>query len=129
MVEIITNIWLGNIKVSQSEEFIKRKNIKLIINCDRDINLESKFDSQENIKSSLLKYYSNITNQIYKHIIDGSSVLIYGSDIEQKAPSIIVAYLILFGNMEYNNCIFTIQNKFNSKYYPNILIEEVLKKL
>ena len=36
-VEIISNLWIGNLKQIKNKDFYKDKNIKLVINCTTDL--------------------------------------------------------------------------------------------
>ena len=135
MAQILPNIWLGNEKVANHKEFIKKKNIKFIVNCEKDLffldnanTLNNNYDLDIIIKK-LYQYWIDICKSIYENICEKNSVLIYCSDLDQKSPSVIMAYVLIYGNMELNNGITALQNKFDSKYFPNELISKALKYL
>jgi hypothetical protein len=35
--EILPNLWLGNVRSSTDEDFIKKKNIQVVFNCTKDL--------------------------------------------------------------------------------------------
>jgi hypothetical protein len=107
VVEFLPGIWITNTK-SLTERFLKQKKIKEMIDCNKELNF---FESAENyiisIKHQIKKdqhhklqtYLLKITEVIHQTILDGDTLLIYDPLITRKAPVLIIAYLLRYGQL------------------------------
>lgn len=106
-VEILPNLFLGNITAAKDLKLIKRHNIQVIINCSNDI--ENYFLTNKNIKyyrcpldDSLLDYDINLMKQFlptFINIIDESlknnkPVLVHCYAGRQRSAALIAGYLM-----------------------------------
>jgi hypothetical protein len=107
VVEFLPGIWISNTK-SLSESFLNKKKIKEMIDCNKELNF---FESAENfiisIKNQIKKdqhlklqaYLLRITEVIHQTIINADTLLIYDPHITRKAPVLIIAYLLKYGQL------------------------------
>lgn len=99
---IIPYIYLGNINISQNEEFIKQNNIKLIVNCSRNIpflNLSNcekiriPIDDNRIFKNNDILKYLHILEKIHQYRKDKKNILIHCRAGSQRSANIILLYL------------------------------------
>ena len=111
--EIIPGLWLGNLKARSNLKFIKRKKIKLIVNCcsqalndryniipisisagTRELLLD--LSDRENDKSTaeMIKTLPWITREIDDCLNRGESVLVHCYAGRRRSPAIVMGYLM-----------------------------------
>jgi protein-tyrosine phosphatase len=104
----ITNqIWLGNYVDSSNETFIKNQNIKVIVNCSRDLPFyfnknEVPFryripvddDRQDNSIQVMFLYLSKIVELIKRHVSRGENIYIHCHAGMQRSACVMAAYLM-----------------------------------
>ena len=134
------NIYLGYYNNSFDTNFILKNNIKLIINCSK--NIPFYFDVNDNIKKirisinddiskSYYQLYDNlnyITNTIHKYTSNNNNVLIYCKKGKQLSTTIYAAYLIKYFNYSINEAIKYIININNKSFYPYVKYYNSLNK-
>ena len=77
----------------------------------------------------MYQYLIETSNFIYKHTTNDNSVLVYCENGNQKAATVIAAYLIKYGKMSADESIKTIRTKNKTAFYPNIDYYSVLQLL
>jgi hypothetical protein len=107
LIEFFPGIWISNTQ-SLSDKFLKQKRIDRMLNCEKELNF---FDNAENYIESikkeikktnhhkLYKYLLEITETVHNTILKGESLLIYDQYSNRKAPIIIIAYLMRYGQL------------------------------
>jgi hypothetical protein len=107
LIEFFQGIWISNSKTF-NEKFLKQKRIDKIIDCEKELNF---FENAENYIESikkeikktnhqrLHKYLIDITEQLHNIILKGESIVIYDPYGNRKAPVIIIAYLMKYGQL------------------------------
>ncbi len=107
LIEFFPGIWISNSK-SFNEKFLKQKRIDKILDCEKELNF---FENAENYIESikkeikktnhqrLHKYLIDITEQLHNIILNGESMVIYDPHGNRKAPVIIIAYLMRYGQL------------------------------
>jgi hypothetical protein len=125
-VELLPGIWVSNVK-THSEKLLKDKKINDMIDCPKELTF---FDSAENyilsIKHQIKKeqhnklqaYLFKITELIHHVIHNSNSLLIYDPSATRKAPVLIIAYLLRYGEMTPHQTIQSYMSK--SKLQPKI---------
>jgi hypothetical protein len=111
--EIIPNLWLGNRHSPTEVDNLKNNNIKLIINCSKDINYESDENIQV-IRLSINDVNSEESNQILDDQMEYLTYLIniylnnnYGVLVHcyagvQRSATVVLCYLLKYKNMSLN---------------------------
>jgi hypothetical protein len=107
LIEFFPGIWISNSK-SLNETFLKQKRIEKMLDCEKELNF---FESAENYIESikreikktnhqkLYKYLLEITETLHNTILKGESLLIYDQHGNRKAPIIVIAYLMRYGQL------------------------------
>jgi hypothetical protein len=125
-VELLPGIWISNVK-THNEKVLKDKKISDMIDCPKELTF---FDSAENyilsIKHQIKKeqhaklqsYLFKITELIHHTIHNSMSLLIYDPTVTRKAPVLIIAYLLRYGEMTPHQTIQSFMSK--SKLSPKI---------
>jgi len=104
---ITNNIWLGNYVDSSNENFIKNENIKVIVNCSKDLpfyfnNMEVPFryripvddDRQDNSIQVMFLYLPKIVELLKRHVVRGENVYIHCHAGMQRSACVMAAYLM-----------------------------------
>jgi hypothetical protein len=109
VTEVLPNLWLGNYKSSQNEDFIKRFNIKFIVNVTPDLPniftyvkyLVVPINDDDMCGGNINKLFDESTKFIAEGLATRSGVLVHCKYGHHRSSSIIVAFLIRFLNV---NC-------------------------
>lgn len=126
LVEIIPNIWLGDI---EGETYKSNINVKYVVNCVKDLGFLNNYNSYQGvIKDSLDKYeiikiyeyLCETTKFINNNLINDEATLVFCENGNQKSATIIAAYLIKYGNHTKETAIKAIRTKYKSAFYPDI---------
>jgi len=108
--EIIKNLWLGNRNAPLEHDNLKKNNIKLIINCTKDINYPADNDVHV-IRLDIHDINSEESNRILKKDIDKLLFLInlyLNNDIGvlvhcwagvQRSATVVLCYLLKYKHM------------------------------
>ena len=137
--KILNNVYLSNYKDSINNEYINDNNIKVIINCSKNlpfinnnniikirISINDDLSKQSNI--DLFKYLNNITTIMNKYTKQNYNILVHCYAGIQRSPSIIAAYLIRYYNFSMYEAINYIKQKKNKTFYPKINFYNSLNK-
>tara|TARA_B100000886_G_scaffold337912_1_gene299661 strand:- start:219 stop:656 length:438 start_codon:yes stop_codon:yes gene_type:complete len=126
LVEIVPNIWLGDI---EGEKYKSNIGVKYIVNCLKDLSFLNNYDTYQGvIKDSLEKYeiikiyeyLCETTKFMYGNMIKDEPTLIFCENGNQKSATIIAAFLIKYGNHSKESAIKAIRSKYKSAFYPDI---------
>lgn len=123
------NIWLGNTYSSLDNDFLKKNNIKVIINCSKHLDFinDNKYikiripiDDDLRIKSNQDMFNEYITNipKIVKFTRKQMPILIHCRAGMQRSASVISAYLINKYNFTIEKTIEFIHSKRKIAFFP-----------
>jgi protein tyrosine/serine phosphatase len=99
---IMPNIYLGNLNISQDYNFIKEKNIKLIINCSRNIpfiknweceKIRIPIDDNRIFKNKEILEHLYVLEKIREYRKNKQNILIHCRAGSQRSANIILLYL------------------------------------
>jgi|TARA_B110000483_G_C17766184_1_gene378019 hypothetical protein len=126
LVEILPNLYLADYEGSK---YKSQLNITSQINCQRDLmyigtSTEYVHDIKKNlVQYELVKMYQYLIesiNYIHKNIVNDNGVLVYCDSANQKASTVVAAYLIKYGRVNADDAIKMIRSKNKTSFYPNI---------
>lgn len=137
--KILNNVYLSNYEDSINNQYINDNNIKVIINCSKNlpfinnnniikirISINDDLSKQSNI--DLFKYLNHITTIMNKYTKQNYNILVHCYAGIQRSPSIIAAYLIRYYNFSMYEAINYIKQKKNKTFYPKINFYNSLNK-
>ena len=136
-VEIIPDLWIGNLESAANYQFQELYNINCMINCIKDLNFWGKSkEYNELIKNNIERYeidkmynyLMEVTEFIYHNLKNNKVILVYCEDGIQKSPTIVAAYMIRYGNMDIPNSVQAIKSKFNKAFLNHIDFLYALEK-
>tara|TARA_Y200000002_G_C22660697_1_gene655588 strand:+ start:415 stop:855 length:441 start_codon:yes stop_codon:yes gene_type:complete len=109
--QIINGLWLGNIIDSKNLEFLEK--IDIIINASTDIPFVShktkniRVSVKDNLeKDQIIKLYTyldNITEFIYKSLMDNKKIFVHCYAGKQRSATIVCAYIMKYLNLSYKS--------------------------
>ena len=121
--EIISNLWISDLKNIKSLNFYKDKNIKFVINCTIDApflkimkdckRFRFKINDNSNINNNDL---FKLNNKIHYYLSNSLGVLVYCYSGSQCSPMLISSYIIQYSKINLNNVVQSIQNKYTNAF-------------
>mgnify|MGYP001234377011 CR=1 FL=1 len=135
LIEILPNLYLGD---AESVKYKNQLNISSQINCQRDLMyLGTHNEYVHNIKKNIeqfeligmYQYLTESVNFIHKNIIKDKATLVYCDNANQKASTVIAAYIIKYGKVDADSAIQMIRSKNKTSFYPNIDFYNSLKMM
>lgn len=147
--EVLPNIWLGNINDANNLQFLMNKNIRCMVNVTKKTkhpeikdydyekiriplnDIEMNNSSKDNV--DMYDYLPDVTEFIKKKNNNFKSVLIYCTDGQQRAPSILVGYIMRYGKVTSELAIKYMVSKsigiFNDGVYFYVALKKFYKYL
>lgn len=117
--EIIPNLWLGNVKSSLNENFLKKYNIQTIITILDDDNnndiYKNKFNkitilhipikNKDMCGKNFIEFYEYTNDFIKKSLSNNKGVLVHCKRGHHRSANIVGAYLIKYYNFDLNKAV------------------------
>lgn len=137
--EILPGLWIGDAEAAENLRFLKNKNITCIINCtdnipfveDSQIVHKIRLSVKDNLErteiTKLYKLLNTTVNQIYS-LLPNHRILIHCKAGRQRSATIIVAYLMKFGNLSKKEAIEILQSKRLTCFRPGVNFEPALDR-
>lgn len=137
--QITNNIWLGNYADSSNETFISQNNIKVIINCSKDLpfyfnQLEVPYryripvddDRQDNSMYVMYLYLPKIVDIMRYHIGRGENVYVHCHAGMQRSACVVAAYLMAVTGQKPEEVIRYIKSKRPIAFTPFVNFQKSL---
>lgn len=138
--QIIDGLYLGNYYAAQSKTFIKDKNIKLVINCSKDIEFPDFYDNIDKFKFNYMRISLNDSRNdidqfmmaisipkicpiIHQYLSDDKHVYVHCYAGMQRSATIIICYLIYRDFINYSN-IKPLKNYYNFLKSKRVVVFE-----
>ena len=139
LTEIIPGLWLADDKsVIKNVGFYKNLNL-FLINCNKDLDFLNKSkkyknnDMKQNLeKYEIIRFYKYLvdtTKLIYFNIKNNKTVIVHSHSCVQIPPTVIAAYLIIFGKIDPQKAISIIKTKILDVFTNNVEHIYILEKL
>jgi len=134
MIEIIPNLWIGDIGDANNAILLNGKEINAIINISKGMqNVKVKNEHSIPINrdnadrvEELYRYALSVTEIIDTYIISNTKVLVCCEDGKQLSPAVVACYLIKYGLMEQETAILAIKTKHSKAFSPNNIYANTL---
>jgi hypothetical protein len=133
--EIISNLWIGNLKEVRSKDFYKEKNIQFVVNCSVEApflkfmkdykRFRFKINDNSDINNNDL---FKLNNKIHRYLSNNLGVLVYCYSGCQCSPMVISSYIIQYSKINLNNVIQSIQNKYTNAFEQHNNFKITLEK-
>ncbi len=104
--EIIPRLWLGNVRASRDENFIRSKNIQVVFNCTKNFEFSPKIPIKYRIpiddnlmedEIRNMELWSNeIAFKIMSEYLDGKTILVHCAAGIQRSAASVAFFLIAF---------------------------------
>jgi protein-tyrosine phosphatase len=107
--EIIPNLWLGDHVAAKSKEFFKRMDIRLVVNCTKDLPFSKYLPSNctkirvpvhDNLEKEEIEklgvWGPRIVNLIWEHYKEGHPIFIHCYAGVQRSAAVVSMFLIFF---------------------------------
>jgi hypothetical protein len=120
-MEIIPNVWLGNLKNALNTNFKETFNITKIIKPDKDLFFLGKsenynFDVKNRIQKyeidKLIEYILEVTEFMNVNLINNNGILVVGENSEKSAV-IILSYIIRYSKIPQDQAKKILSSKYN----------------
>ena len=132
--EIIPNLWIGDKTDAHNINFIREFDIRLIINCTKNIEFHPKYlhqkirvnvddkDSSNVILENKKLYHCliDLINTIHTYLQKNQAILVHCYAGAQRSATVVAAYLIKFGKIDYKTAVKYIQTKRIKCFNPGI---------
>lgn len=142
-IEIINNLWLGDYKDGLNTTFLVEKKINVIINATGNLPFVQDLNNIEKIRVPLIDevgaklmesnekmefYLEKIVEHIYKKLMLGRVVLVHCRKGRQRSASLVCAFLMRYGGMNFKMVSDLMKTKKVDVFYPSCNFEIALSK-
>lgn len=134
MNQILEHLYLTDYYNAKSKDNINSFNIKFVVNCTYEC--ENVFDKEidyfklfidDNEMENIYIYFDKVADLIHKYRLEGKNVLVHCLMGISRSSSIIIAYLIKYHNMNFEEAYNFVKSKRNivnpNKGFRNQLME------
>ena len=137
IVEILPNLWLSSQKYALDTKFIKSKNIKVVINCTKNIEFvdlpnirKVRVAVDDSLKqqdiNKLYSFLPDVLEIIDKHMEKQDPILIHCFAGKQRSATVIAAYLMKHTKITCMESVVFIQSKKDNAFRPGINFKNAL---
>lgn len=126
--EIIPRLWLGNVKASMNEYFIKKNGIHVVFNCTKNLpfspNIPIKYRipvddnlEEEEIRNMEL-WSTEIAFKIMAEYVEGKTILVHCMAGKQRSAASVAFFLIGYRHLRALDAMRLIKEKRNIAFHP-----------
>ena len=124
---ILPHLYIGDYSSSQNEKFLKEQNIKIIINCTKNLDFFKDFkgekiripiDDNRIFKNNDILKYLDVLDIIHKNREHKINILVHCHMGSQRSASIILLYLIKILDYTYDEGLRLLKLKRSICFYP-----------
>lgn len=126
--EILPKLWLGNVKASMNEDFIRRNHIEVVFNCTKNlafsplIPIQYRVPVDDNLEEVEIRnmelWSSEIAYKIMHEYKSGRAILVHCMAGMQRSAASVAFLLIAFLNMHALDAMRIIKEKRPIAFYP-----------
>lgn len=139
--EILPNFWLGDKTASQSTNFLSQMNIRLIVNCSKDIPFcksvprgceKIRLPIDDNLQQDQIDEMTRLSPDVIKYIWEvysrGNPVFIHCYAGVQRSAAITAMFLIFYQRCSASSAIRRIRQRRPVAFQPGINFKESIRK-
>ena len=124
---ILPNLYIGNYNSSKNLNFLKEHDIKIIINCTKNLNFIESFkgekiripiDDNRIFKNNDILKYLNVLDIIHKNRLEKNNILVHCHMGSQRSATIILLYLTKKLDYSYDEGLNLLKLKRTICFYP-----------
>jgi protein-tyrosine phosphatase len=134
-VEILPNLWLGNVKASRNRDFLHTYKINVIVNCTKNFDFDSTAILPETKKIRLavsdtntpeanrdmLALLDRAVTYIHRQLTRGDHVLVHCYAGKQRSPAVIAAFIVKYCEWPLDKSLKVIERLWNGVYPDHYL--------
>jgi predicted ATP-dependent Lon-type protease len=127
--EIIPRIWLGNVRSSTNEEFIRKNNIKVVFNCTKDlpfsysIPIKYRVPVDDNLQEAEIRnlelWSAEIAHKILTEYNKGHTILIHCMAGMQRSAACVAFFLIVLNEIHALDAMTYIKQRRSIAFHPS----------
>ena len=127
--EILPNLWLGNVRASVDEDFIRRKNIQVVFNCTKNLPfcpiIPTKFrvPVDDNLEEDEIRnmelWSSEITFKMMAEYMTGKPILVHCMAGMQRSAASMAMMLIAYKRIHAHDAMKLIKDRRSIAFYPS----------
>ncbi|ARF08391.1 dual specificity phosphatase [Catovirus CTV1] len=119
MNEIIKNLYLTDFERATNFQILTEHKVNLVINCTRECIHKKKCENVDYIKIDIdddpsydiFSHFDKITDTIHQYLNNNKVVLVHCKYGKSRSVSMIIAYLIKYKNMNFENSLDLVKQK------------------
>ena len=126
--EIIPRLWLGNVKASKDENFIREKNIQVVFNCTKNLEfspmipIKYRVPVDDNLEEEEIRnmelWSAEIAYKIIAEYIEGKTILVHCMAGMQRSAASVAFMLIAFLKIRALDAMKMIKEKRPIAFFP-----------
>ena len=127
--EIIPRIWLGNVRASTDQDFIRKNNIQVVFNCTKDlpfsplIPIKYRVPVDDNLREEEIRnlelWSSEITQKLMMEYRKGHNILVHCMAGMQRSAACVAFLLIAVEGMHGLDAMQFIKQRRQIAFHPN----------
>jgi len=127
--EIIPRLWLGNVKASMDEDFIRKNNIVVVFNCTKNlpfspmIPIKYRVPVDDNLEEEEIRnmelWSTEIAYKLISEYMEGKTILVHCMAGMQRSAASVAFMLIAYYKMRATDAMKFIKEKRNVAFYPS----------
>jgi predicted ATP-dependent Lon-type protease len=127
--EIIPRIWLGNVRASTDQDFIKKNNIQVVFNCTKDlpfsplIPIKYRVPVDDNLREEEIRnlelWSPEITHKLVTEYRKGNNILVHCMAGMQRSAACVAFLLIAVEGMHGLDAMQFIKQRRPIAFHPN----------
>jgi protein-tyrosine phosphatase len=126
--EIIPRLWLGNVKASMDEQFIREKGIQVVFNCTKNlafspmIPIKYRIPVDDNLEEAEIRnmelWSAEIAYKMMTEYVEGKIILVHCMAGMQRSAASVAFFLISYLKMRALDAMRMIKEKRNVAFSP-----------
>jgi dual specificity phosphatase 12 len=126
--EIIPRLWLGNVKASKDEAFIREKNIQVVFNCTKNLEfspiipIKYRIPVDDNLEEEEIRnmelWSGEIAFKMMSEYMEGKTILVHCMAGMQRSAASVAFFLISFLKLRALDAMKLIKEKRPIAFYP-----------